>query len=213
MADWFNKNTEVKGHYLPAGVYHEEARLEEKSQKINDILFVGSKGYHPEYPYRTQLIDWLKGTYGDKFRHIGGDGEGVIRGMELTDLYNQTKIVVGDSLVKNFDYPYYWSDRLYETIGRGGFIIFPYIVGLEDEFVLNTDDLTNNLIGHVGLKKPVELVTYRFGDFEHLKYLIDYYLENNEEREAILKRGFEKVKNNYTYKHRWETILKEVGLT
>lgn len=28
-ADWFNENTEVKGHYIPAGVYHEECYIAE----------------------------------------------------------------------------------------------------------------------------------------------------------------------------------------
>lgn len=27
MADWFNKNTDVKGHYLPAGVYDGECQM------------------------------------------------------------------------------------------------------------------------------------------------------------------------------------------
>jgi len=29
MADWFNKNTQVKGHYLPAGVFDEEVYMAE----------------------------------------------------------------------------------------------------------------------------------------------------------------------------------------
>lgn len=197
MADWFNDNTNVSGYYLPAGVFHEECRLE-LNERVNDIIFVGSKGYHPEWPWRPQLIDWLQNTYRNQFKHIGGDGLGVIRGQQLTDLYNSTKIVIGDSLVKNFTYSYYWSDRLYETIGRGGFIIFPYIRGLEEEF--NVSDY------------ETELVTYEFGNFDDLKKKIDYYLENFHEREEIRRRGYRKVVENYTYRDRWEYILSEVGL-
>ena len=40
----------------------------------------------------------------------------------------------------------------------------------------------------------------------------DYYLENDEEREAIRKAGHELVKSKYTYKNRWEQILKELNL-
>lgn len=203
MADWFNQNTRVKGRYLPAGVFHEEMLLDDGIQKVNDVMFVGSKGYHPEWPYRPKLIDWLKETYGDRFKHVGGDSEiGVVRGHALTGLYNATKVVVGDSLVKDFKYPYYWSDRLYETLGRGGFMIFPKIEGLENEFYLGDGPFTDDM----------ELVTYDFNDFDGLKYLIDYYIDHPGEREKVRRRGFEKVRDNYTYKHRWATILKEVGL-
>jgi spore maturation protein CgeB len=95
----------------------------------------------------------------------------------------------------NFNYPDYWSDRIYETLGRGGFLIHPYIPGIEKEFVD---------------KKHV--VFYEYGNFQQLKELIDYYLINDEEREAIRKAGHELVKNNYTYSNRWQTILKELGL-
>lgn len=204
MADWFNKNTSVKGRYLRAGVIEDEMLLDSNIQKVNDVVFVGSRGYHPEWPYRAQLIDWLRETYGDRFRHIGGDGEGVVRGHALTGLYNATKVVVGDSLVKNFDYPYYWSDRLYETIGRGGFVIFPYIKGIEEEFEITCEGTEGCLDPNV-----VELVTYPFGDFDKLKFLIDYYIENEEEREQIRANGFERCKE-YTYAKRWQTIIDEV---
>lgn len=199
MATWFNKNTSVKGRYLPAGVLDEECKkfdLNNSWTIKNDVIFVGSRGYHPEWPYRPQLIDWLRSTYTDKFTHIGGDGDtGTIRGLELNNVYSNSKVAVGDSLNIDFKYPYYWSDRLYESIGRGGFTIFPYIEGVEDEFDINK-----------------ELIVYKFGDFEELKEKIDYFINNDNEREKIREAGFKKVINNYTYKNRWQSILSEVGL-
>lgn len=63
MADWLNANTEVRGHYLPAAVFGPECYLAEPtSPHGNDVIFVGSKGYHPEWPYRPQLIEWLRAT-------------------------------------------------------------------------------------------------------------------------------------------------------
>lgn len=197
MADWFNENTNVKGHYLRAGVFGEEvAALEPNQEPLNDVIFVGSRGYHHEWQWRPQLIDWLKETYGDRFTHVGGDGQvPTTRGWELNQLYANTKVVVGDSLVLGFDYPYYWSDRVYETIGRGGFLLMPQIKGLEEEFAYNT-----------------ELATFKFGDFADLKKSIDFYIANDKLRDVIKRNGFNKVKNNYTYKHRWATIFKELGL-
>lgn len=194
MAEWFNENTEVKGHYLPAGVYDQECYLNPARMK-HDVLFVGSKKYHPEWQYRPKLIDWLGSTYGKQFEHYGNGGLKSIRGHDLNNLYSSSKIVVGDTLCIGFNYPDYWSDRVYETIGRGGFMIHPYIKGLEREF-----------------EDKKHLVFYEYGNFEQLKELIDYYLEHDAEREAIRKAGHELVKQKYTYKNRWQHILKELNI-
>lgn len=195
MADWFNENTEVKGRYMPAAVFHEECYIAEPYPLTEDVIFVGSKGYHPEWAYRPKLIDWLRATYGDKFLHVGGDGQtGTVRGDRLNKMYASSKIAIGDSLCINFDYPYYWSDRVYETLGRGGFIIHPYIQGMGDHF-----------------ENGKHLVFYDFNNFEQLKGLIDYYLVHPEEREAIRKAGHEHVKANHTYVNRWQEILQEVS--
>lgn len=195
MADWLNENTDVKGYYLPAGVFEPEAIMLDKANKVPGVSFVGSRGYHPEWPYRPQLIDWLQETYGYRFGHYSGE-EGTLglkRGLHLNQLFADTKIVIGDSLCLNFDYPYYWSDRVYETIGRGGFLIMPYIKGLEDSF-----------------EDGKHLVFYEYGDFKQLKLLIDFYLTNDSAREKIRKQGHELVKSKYTYVDRWKEILEVV---
>jgi hypothetical protein len=215
MADWFNENTEVEGHYLPAGVFGDECYMKPVTQTIlnrhvkpgqmfieeipiyqNEVIFVGSRGYHPEYKYRPQLIDWLHLIFGDKFKHYGGDGLGVVRGDALNQLYADTKVVVGDSLNIGFDYPGYWSDRIYETTGRGGFIIHPEIEGLETQFEYGK-----------------EIVTYKYGDFADLEEKINHYLTYDQEREAIRKAGFERTKRDHTYARRWEHIINMVTVS
>ena len=194
MSDWFNQKTNVKGHYISAGVYDKECIIKQVELK-NDVIFVGSKKYHSEWKYRPQLIDWLEDTYKERFQHYGMGGLPSIRGTKLNKLYWSTKIVVGDTLCINFKYPDYWSDRVYETMGRGGFIIHPYVQGMEREF-----------------EDKKHLVFYEYGNFNQLKELIDYYLEHDEEREAIRKAGHELVKSKYTYRNRWEQILKELKI-
>lgn len=203
MAEWFNRETNVKGRYLPAGVFQDEMNNPPKEREYKyDVAFVGSKGYHPEWPYRPKLINWLKQTYGDRFVHVGGDGEiGTTRGEELNKLYAETKVVVGDTLCLNFDYPHYWSDRLYETIGRGGFLIFPYIKGLEEEYTVDNSKGSND---------SFELVTYKYNDFEGLKESIDMFIELDSEREAIRQNGFKRTVKDHTYLSRWRTIIDEV---
>lgn len=196
MCDWLNTHTKVKGHYLPAGVYEPEALMLSKGNAaVPEVVFTGSKGYHHEWPYRPALINWLSDTYQENFGHYSGEQEarGLKRGLELNQLLADTKIVVGDSLCLNFDYPYYWSDRVYEIMGRGGFLIMPYIKGLDDTF-----------------EDGKHLVYYEFGDFKQLKTLIDYYLEHTSEREYIRRAGHELVANHHTYTQRWKAILKEV---
>ncbi len=194
MANWFNEKTEVKGHYLPAGVFGPECTIRDVTKK-HDVLFVGSKKYHSEWPYRPKLIDWLDKTYGNRFEHYGNGGVRSIRGLDLNKLYWSTKVVVGDTLCIDFNYPDYWSDRIYETLGRGGFLIHPYVPGLEKEF---TD--------------REHVVFYEYNNFEQLQQLIDYYIENDDEREKIRLAGHSLVKSNYTYKHRWQKILEDLGI-
>ena len=198
MADWFNENTAVRGHFLPAGVFGPECYVHPDYDGTfdYDVIFVGSKGYHPEYPYRPQLINFLRETYGDRFLHVGGDGDtGTLRGDELNRIYARSKIAIGDTLNINFNYPYYSSDRLFESTGRGGFTIYPNIVGLDAFF-----------------EDKKEIVFYEHGNLKDLKTKIDYYLEHNEEREAIRFAGHERAKSEHTYKHRWATILKELNI-
>jgi hypothetical protein len=198
MADWFNENTDVKGHFIPAGVYDKECYIHEDynpNKFEHDVIFVGSKGYHPEHPYRPQLIDYLKETYGKRFLHVGGDGDtGTVRGDKLNKIYANSKVAVGDSLNIGFNYPYYTSDRMFESTGRGGFTIYPAIKGLEDLF------------------KPTELVLYEHGNLEDLKTKIDYYLTHDFEREQIRMLGHQRTKNHHTYINRWTEILKEFSL-
>jgi hypothetical protein len=198
MADWFNKNTKVKGHFMPPGVYDKECYIHpdyNKKYYDHDVIFVGSKRYHKEHQFRPQLIDFLRETYKDRFCHVGGDGDtGTLRGDSLNRVYARSKIAIGDTLNINFKYPYYTSDRLFESTGRGGFTIYPRIKGLENYF---NDD---------------EIAWYEHGNLDDLKQKIDYYLENNDEREAMRKRGHERTKNEHTYVHRWSNILKELGV-
>ena len=199
MADWFNKNTNVKGHFLPAGVYDKECYIHEDYNKDEfdyDVIFVGSKRYHHEHKYRAELIDFLRRMYGKRFLHVGGDGDtGTVRGNDLNRIYAKSRIAVGDSLNIDFNYPYYTSDRLFESTGRGGFTIYPRIKGLEEYFI-----------------DGEEIVFYEHGNLEDLKSKIDQYLDDNSTRELIRLNGHERTKQEHTYIHRWATIMKELGL-
>lgn len=195
MADYLNDHTNTIGHFLPAAVYDREAYMHPDYDPENfehDIIFVGSRNYHPEWLYRPQLIDWLTVNY-PNFVHVGPDGIGVVRGEALNRLYAKSKIAIGDTLNIGFDYPYYSSDRLWESIGRGAFTIYPAITGLGEYF-------TNN----------EEVSYYTHGDFEDLRKKIDFYLEHAEERERIRLQGNYRARLEGTYINRWHEIIKEL---
>ena len=116
--------------------------------------------------------------------------KGAIRGKELNDVYNSAKVIIGDATYSSC----YWSDRVPETLGRGGFMIHPFIDGIDNDFSLWKD-----------------FVPYNYGDMNGLKLLIDYYLEHPVEREKIRLHGMETVKAKHTYTHRVKFILKHLG--
>lgn len=213
MVDYLNSRDDLpKAFYLPAGVFEDECYIGTKNTRyMHDVIFVGSKAYHPEWPYRPQLIEWLEKTYGSRFALYGRDGKGIIRGEQLNDLYASAKVVVGDTLCKNFDYPFYLSDRIFETTGRGGFIIHPYIHGISDLFALPEYQFNakGKQLDTFDTSKA-EIITYPFNEFEYLKYLIDYYIKNDEERESIRLRGFQKTKLNHTYTNRLNYLVQTI---
>lgn len=198
MAEWLCDNTQTQGHFLPAGVYEGECGegIVNKEKYPYDIIFTGAKLYHREWPYRQKLIDWLHETYGDKFGHYGnGGGLAQVRGKDLNDLYTSAKVVIGDTLCKDFSYEFYSSDRLYESLGRNAFLIYPRIKGLE-----------------LFYQDKREVVYYDFNNFEQLKTLIDYYLEHQDEANVIRANGLRRTKEAHTYRHRFESIFTTLNL-
>lgn len=191
----------INHHYMKPGVYKPECYLGTPQEQFkHDVIFVGTGGTpehprqygHPEWKYRGELIQWLKDTYGDRFGKYG-DPDPTIRNKQLNDLYASAKVVVGDSLCLNFKKPHYWSDRAYETLGRGGFLIHPFIQGMDEEFTHGK-----------------HLAFYSYGNFMQLKQLIDHFIMDDEHREFIRKAGHEFVKNNATYHDRLKQMLKIV---
>lgn len=202
MAEWFNTNTNTLGVYLTGGAFTDQCYMADYDPLYaSDIAFIGSKGYHPEWQWRPQLIDFLRITYGARFTHWGGDGKELVREEKFNKVCASTKVIVGDSLSLNFNYPYYWSERVYNVTGAGGFILHPYIEGLEEEF-----DLDDPLLD------PGELATFKFGDFDNLKRQIDFYLENEKRRSHVRHNGMERTWRDHTYLKRMGTILETVGV-
>lgn len=183
----------VNHHWLPPAMYRPSVgRGEPRDEWRCDVLFAGSHdSYHDEWPHRQHLIQFLREQYGERCMLIGPrSGRKFVPEPEMNDLYASAKVVVGDSLMLG---PRYWSNRVPETVGRGGVLLHPYEPNLEEQ-----------MAGCVHF--------YRLGDFDHLARSIDLLLEDDDQREQTRHWGPIVVEGQHTFHQRMAHVLHEVGL-
>lgn len=160
------------------------------------LAFVGSwqAGYHPEWQHRPELVNWLTRKYRNQIRFWPQLGQPAVRGSELQDLYASAHVIIGDSCLAG-GATHYWSDRIPETVGRGGFLIHPYVEGIEECYT------------------PGEhMLTWPIGEWGTLKGLIDNALAQPEMRKQVAEAGRAHVIENHTYDVRVGQILKIAGV-
>jgi len=83
--------------------------------------------------------------------------------------------------------------RALDIMGCGGFLLSNYQPELEEYF-----------------KNGVEYISY--SSIDEVSEIAAYYLNHEDERIAIAKKGYEKVAANYTYENQLSTIFKLAGL-
>lgn len=190
----------INQHYLPPGVLADECYITEPVDHFrHELVFVGGGSPtgqgpqygHKEWGYRGEVLKFLQQTYGNRFVKYGWPQK-TVRGHELNQLYSSAKLTIGDSLCHNFTDSQYYTDRYFESTGRGACLLAPYVPGITDHFV-----------------DRKEIVLYGYSNWVQLKNLIDYYLaeENTPEREAIRLAGHERTKRENTYTNRMTTML------
>lgn len=194
--DW--KRAGVNHVWLPPAVYEGDCwRGAARPEYEADVIFVGScQAYHREWPFRRALVRELRERYGPRFQHWG-DAR-YIRGWDLNALYASAKIVVGDSLAR----PRYWSDRVPETLGRGGMLVTPQIEGMVEE----------------GYLHGLHLYYYPACDLGKCIEKIDSLLQPDGPglkpfakcREEVISGGMSLVKSRHTYAHRCRRMLDAV---
>ena len=195
---------DVHHRYLRAGVLRAEGIRGRENPRLRhgyDVAFVGSgtntigRGYHREWPHRARLLDHLEHRYTTRYLRAGGSSGRAVRGPELNALYRTVPIIVGDSLSQNLGASRFWSDRVYETWGRGGFLLHPRIEALWDELGLNG-----------------AMTGYPFGDFDALDEAVAYWLAHPAAREGVRARIQQHVRAHCTYTHRAAEMLYTLGL-
>jgi len=190
---WRNK-LKIKKLTLRQGVYskHNFCMSPEEARKhalpISDkveIAFIGTQGT----PYRRRMLAKLKRRYGARFALVGNveDVRKQVRDLALNALLTRVKIVVGES----YPSPNYWSNRVYEMCGRGGFLIHNQVGELSKEF-----------------SPGEEIELFDRNDLRSLTGLIDRYLDLPEKIRRIKANA---VKRCPTYKNRLRKMLKIIA--
>lgn len=187
----------VNHFWLPPAVSLAETELGKRRNGYDsELAFVGSwqPGYHAEWTHRPELVNWLTRKYRNRIKFWPQPGKQAIRGQELRDLYASARVIIGDSCLSG-GATHYWSDRIPETVGRGGFLIHPYVEGIEEHFT------------------PGEhLLTWPIGEWGTLQNTIDRALASPDMRERISASGREHVSTFHTYDVRVEQIIDLAGL-
>jgi hypothetical protein len=155
------------------------------------VAFVGntSNDYHPEHTHRRDMLDRLRKRYGRRFIEIPGPNRPAIRGDELADIYASIPVIVGDSCLVGLDS--YWSDRVPETIGRGGFMLHP----------------ETYWSGH--FEPYNHLWTWPLGDWDTMETKIDSALDSPTMRATTAALGAHHVRQVHLYRHRIAQVLED----
>ena len=151
--------------------------------------FVGNwdGSYHQEWRHRFDLVSHLKGK---GCRFWPEPGKHAVRGPDLKDLYASVDVVVGDACLVGAR-GHYWSDRVPETLGRGGVLVHPRVEGMEPHFT------------------PGEhLEVWDIGDWAALDSLIDELLNDPERRQKLSEAGMNHVRKHHTYTVRMQQVMK-----
>jgi hypothetical protein len=150
--------------------------------KLHEILFTGigrggGRG-------RERFVDAMVNRYKQSFHHVTRG----VHGTALKQLIRSSKVVVApDSPVADR----YWSNRVYLTLGYGGFLLHPFCSGLANHY-----------------EAGEELAFY--GGMEDLYDKVAYYMARPEERHRVAENGMQRTLTQHTYLHRCRELVATV---
>jgi hypothetical protein len=156
------------------------------SYKKGGILFFGSE--HGHGSRRSSFVGEMKLVYANKFTHVED-----VQGRELASLIAGHEIVVAPHGPVSAGY---WPDRVYVTLGMGGFLIHPLCADLAWEYQ------------GAGKDSLGELAYYK--DRAGLHSAVKFYLQHPEDRKLISERGLLRTTQQHTYTHRCARLAKIV---
>lgn len=179
--DWVRQDTTGKLIQLLQGADERRMRMPNRVDQDVPLLLTGA-GRGGER--RQRFVDDMRNIYGESLTHI----ESGIYQEKLASLIERSEVVLAPDAPAT---DHYWSNRVYMTLGFGGFLLHPYC-----------EDLTHHYTS------GREIVYYK--NRQELDQLIDHYQGQPEERWEIQSRAFERTAAEHTYRHRCEVLMEEV---
>ena len=127
--DWPWRERGVNHHWMPPPFGTRYLGYGQRQRHLaRRAVFVGSNVPGIHSPHRSQMIRWATRHWGMGFQHIGRTRGHKLYGRQLNDIYASADVVLGDSVLS----PFYWSDRLPRTLGRGAVMAYPDTPGLDE---------------------------------------------------------------------------------
>lgn len=155
---------------------------------VPEIVFMANN-YNNLFPLsklRYDIAHKLKGHFGQRFMlcGTGWDVDAVNLNLQLEKeamVYRSCKIAIN---ANHFDYKRFTSDRMFRIMGSGAFCLTKWYPDYEKDFIDGV---------HLRI----------FHNLDEMVYLINYYLEHEEERKKIAEAGYKYVRENFT----WDSII------
>jgi len=162
-----------------------------------DVVFVGGwDNYgHKAWRHRGEMIEHLVKWYGNRFLALPRRGQPRIVGDELNVIYATAKVVVGDSCLvphsSGRPKRSYSSDRIPESLARGGVLVHPIVDGIHWD--------------HGG---SFDYFGWPLGDWKECRTQIDYVLDMDVDDRVDESLAFiEGIKKSHTYSERVRTVI------
>lgn len=185
----------INAAYLQIGfnqeIFHPWGR---KRENTEPIIFLGSDyGLFPLSQERRDMVNFLRKRYGDKFGCYGTGWKPPCEKLNWYDeaaAYRSCKIAIGHSQV---ELERYTSDRLFRAMGSGAFYLTKRYPEMEEDY-------------HPGVHLDY------WEDPDELGGRIDYWLDNDVERQDVAFTGSEWVHAEHTWLDQAYRLTELIGL-
>jgi len=178
--DWVSHDTSGKLHHLTQGADVRTALPGNPLPAGPPIALTGIRTGGGTG--RESHVDELVSTYGSSFHHVISG----VHGSQLADVIARSRIMIApDSPTTDL----YWSNRVYLTLGYGGFMLHPYC---------------HNLTRHY--TDGVHLVYYHTR--QDLNEKVEHYLHHPDVCHRIAAAGYAHTLAHHTYTRRCRALVK-----
>lgn len=150
-------------------------------------IFTGAYTYSIHTNHRVRLIMWARRRWKRDFNWYGTSLHSRIYGDALGGAISHAHCVLGDAAPA----PYYWSDRVVRTMGRGGVLAHPRVEGMAEQ----------------GFDESNVVFFDRY-DFDKLGKQLDEMTDAR--REEMRESALQVVRERHLWRHRLQTIAEEV---